>query len=74
MFSYHKTFEYYRHTKTLSMPKHNLEMSSLSILLTFVAIPPTNIRLGITVPYLGTWLARPLGVIDGLRLGESSSD
>ena len=56
------------------MPKHNIEMSTLSILLTFVAIPPTNIRLGITVPYLGTWLARPLGVIDGLRLGESSSD
>lgn len=45
-------------------------------MLTLVAIPPTNILLGMTVPYLGIWLARwPFGVIDGLRLlGDRSSD
>lgn len=37
------------------------------------AIPPTKMRLGMTVPYFGAWVP-PRGVDDGVADGETSAD
>lgn len=41
--------------------------------LTLAAIPPTNMRLGMTVPYFGAWVLLR-GVEEGVADGETSAD
>lgn len=46
---------------------------SSDTVLTLAAIPPTNMRFGTTVPYLGAWV--PLrGVVEGVGEGETSPE